>query len=146
MAEKHALIPNPLIMYTQTETKDMSKNLMGGDFEKQYSEKVKTTRWKQACVVAGGVTVTALVVWLLVLVMVREVQLTRLRQEVDELTATVIAVTANVKSLNQKFSNNKQLLNDFKPDDTVSFITGISQMFTTDKLDLTSTQHADDMK
>lgn len=121
MAEKHALIPNPLIMYTQTETKDMSKNLMGGDFEKQYCEKVKTTRWKQACVVAGGVTMAAVVVWLLVLVMFREVQLTRLRHEVDELTATVLAVSANVKSLNQKFSNNKQLLNDFKSDDTVSF-------------------------
>lgn len=119
MAEKHALIPNPLIMYTQAETKDMSKNLMGGDFEKQYSEKVKTGRWKQACVVAGGVTLAALVIWLLVLVMYREVQLTRLRHEVDELTATVIAVSASVKSLNQKFSNNKLLLNDFKSDDTI---------------------------
>lgn len=120
MAEKHALIPDPLAMYTHTETKDMSKNLMSGDFEKQYSEKSKTTRWRQACVVTGGVTLAALVVWLLVLVMTREVQLTRLRHEVDELTATVIAMSANVKSLNQKFSNNKQLLNEFKSDDAVS--------------------------
>lgn len=120
MAEKHALIPDPLAMYTQTETKDLSKNLMGGDYEKQYSDKVKTARWKQASVVAGGVTLVALVVWLLVLVMFREVQLTRLRHEVDDLTATVIAMSANVKALNQKFSNNKQLLNEFKSDETVS--------------------------
>lgn len=118
MAEKHALIHDPLAMYPPTETKDMSKNLMSNDFEKQYCEKVKSKKWKQACVIAGGVTLVGVVVCLLILVVVRDLQLKKLRTEVDELTATVIAVSANVKALNLKLNNNK-MLNEFKSDETV---------------------------
>lgn len=121
MAEKHALIPDP-IMYPPADAKDLSKNLMSGDFEKQYSvAKVeKCSRWRQTCAVALAVTLTALVVFLLALYMVREAQLTKLRQEVDELTTSMIAMSANVKSINQKINNNK-LFTDYKPsDDTVS--------------------------
>lgn len=110
-------------MYPPADTKDMSKNLMSGDFERQYSDaKVeKCSQWRQTYVVALGVTVAVLLVSLLTLCMVREAQLTRLRDEVDELTASVIAMSTNVKSINQKINNNKHLFTEYK-DDTVSAI------------------------
>lgn len=125
MAEKHALIPEPITMYAQTdalnETKDMSKNLMSGDFERQYTSAIvdKCDRRRKAWLVTGAAVVAGLVAGLLVLAIVREVQVARLRSEVDELTANMIAISATVKSLNQKISNNKHF-NDFKPlDDTI---------------------------
>lgn len=125
MAENCALIPEPVTMYTQTEklrdVKDLSKNLMSGDFERQYVDNVaeKGAKRGRGCVIFG-VTVGALAVWLLVLTIVREVQVTRLRQEVDELSANMIAMSATVKSLNEKLTNNR-LFNEFKTlEDTVS--------------------------
>lgn len=125
MAENCALIPEPVTMYTQTEklrdVKDLSKNLMSGDFERQYADNVaeKGAKRGRGCVIFG-VTVGALAVWLLVLTIVREVQVTRLRQEVDELSANMIAMSATVKSLNEKLTNNR-LFNEFKTlEDTVS--------------------------
>lgn len=117
MAEKHALIHDQA-MYPPADTKDMSKNLMSGDFERQYSgvKVKKCNRWRQISVVVIGVTAIALVVCLLVLCMVRETQLKRLRHEVDELTASVIAMSATVKSINQKIYNNKHLFTEYKED------------------------------
>ncbi|XP_049882674.1 protein eiger [Pectinophora gossypiella] len=112
MAENRALIPEPVTMYTQTESlnevKDLSKNLVSGDFERQYRAGMmeKGGRRRPALAVLGA-AVCALAVWLLVLTLLREVQLARLRHQVDELSANMIALTANVKSLNQKVANNR---------------------------------------
>lgn len=113
--------PLPTAMYTQSdalrEVKDMSANLVTGKFEKEYREPVKKSR---VCVIALATAFGALALCLAILTMAREVQLARLRSEVDQLTVNLIAVTANVKSLNQKLSSNK-LFNDFRTmDDTVS--------------------------
>ncbi|XP_026486587.2 protein eiger [Vanessa tameamea] len=122
MAENRALIPEPVTMYTQTEAlkdvKDLSKNLMSEDYERQYAGTERGNRRRHGCIVFG-VTVGALAVWLLALTIVRELQLTRLREEVDELTANMIAMSANVMSLNQKLENNR-LFNEFKAlEDTI---------------------------
>lgn len=123
MAENHALIPNPVKMYTQTDAlkdvKDMSKNLVSGDFEKQYRDGMMIEKPRRRHIhIVLGVSVVALAIWVIVLTVVREAQITRLRLEVDELTANMIAVTANVKSLNQKLANNR-LFNEMN-EDTVS--------------------------
>ncbi|XP_052738492.1 uncharacterized protein LOC112055873 isoform X2 [Bicyclus anynana] len=122
--ENCALIPEPVTMYTQTEAlrdvKDLSKNLMSGDFERQYAKDIteKGGKKRRGCVIFG-VTVGALAVWLLVLTIVREVQVTRLRREVEELSANMIAMSATVKSLNEKLTNNR-LFNEFKTlEDTI---------------------------
>lgn len=123
MAENRALIQET--MYTQADplkdVKEVSKNLVSGDFEKQYRNGImeKPGRRSHAFLVLA-VTVGALGVWMVVLTMIQVAQITRLRHEVDELTANMIAMTANVKSLNQKLANNK-LFNEFKTiEDTVS--------------------------
>lgn len=129
MAEKHALIPDPVAMYKQTdslnEVKDMSKNLMSGDFERQYKGAMVDNSERRRCkslVITGAVILIGLIVGLLILTIVREVQISQLRSEIDELTVNMIAVSANVKSLNQKMSSNKHF-NNFKPlEDTVSDI------------------------
>jgi hypothetical protein len=127
MAVNYALIPESVAMYTQTEnlkeTKDMSQNLMSGDFERQYRNRVveQGSRRRQACFITFSVTVAVLVIWLLALTVVREVQITRLRKEVEELSAHIIAVEANVNAVNHKISNNK-LFNEFNTlEDTVSY-------------------------
>lgn len=119
MAENHALIPEATSIYTQTnmkESQDISKNLMSGDFEKQFRGAMvdeKTDRRWQTWLITLGVVVGAVVLWLVVFTVVREVQVRQLRHEVDELTANMIALSSNVKSLNQKIDKNK-LLNEFK--------------------------------
>lgn len=123
MAENCALITEPVTMYTQTEAlkdvKDLSKNLMSEDYERQYAGRDRINRRRKGCVIFG-VTVSALAVWLLVLTVVREMQISRLRQELDDLSANMIAISANVVSLNQKLENNR-LFNEFKAlEDTVS--------------------------
>ncbi|XP_045493390.1 protein eiger [Colias croceus] len=102
-------------MYTpeSNDIKDSSKNLMSGDFERQYKEGMEKSGSRRKGCVIFGVTVGALALWLLVLTIVREVQINKLRYEVDQLTANMIAMTANVKSLNQKLTNNR-LFNEFK--------------------------------
>ncbi|KAL4716870.1 hypothetical protein ACJJTC_012681 [Scirpophaga incertulas] len=125
MAENYTLIPN-VAMYTQTEplkeSKDLSQNLVSGDFERQYRNRMLEKgggRKRQACVVTFGVTVAVLVVWLLVLTVLRQVQITRLREEVEQLSAHIIAVEANLNALNHKISNNA-LFNEFKAiEDTI---------------------------
>lgn len=102
-------------MYTQEvlskKESDMSKNLVTGEIE--YRPKKK-----QGCMIALVVAVGALALSLAVLTVVREMQISRLRSEVDQLTVNMIAVTANIKSLNQKVNRD---LNDFKTldDDTI---------------------------
>lgn len=123
MAENHALIPNPVKMYTQADAlkdvKDMSKNLVSGDFEKQYRDDIMIEKPRRRHIhIVLGMSVVALAIWVIVLTVVREAQITRLRLEVEELTANMIAVTANVKSLNQKLVNNR-LFNEMT-DGTVS--------------------------
>lgn len=123
MAENCALITEPVTMYTQTEAlkdvKDLSKNLMSEDYERQYAGRDRNNRRRKGCVIFG-VTVSALAVWVLVLTVVREMQISRLRQELDDLSANMIAISANVVSLNQKLENNR-LFNEFKAlEDTVS--------------------------
>ncbi|XP_021185603.3 protein eiger [Helicoverpa armigera] len=118
MAENHALIPEATSMYTQTnmkESQDISKTLMSGDFERQFRGAMveKTDRRWQTWLITLAVVVGALLAWLLVFTIVREVQIRQLRHEVDELTANMIAVSANVKSLSQKIEKNK-LFNEFK--------------------------------
>lgn len=122
MAENCALITEPVTMYTQTEAlkdvKDLSKNLMSEDYERQYAGRDRNNRRRKGCVIFG-VTVSALAVWLLVLTVVREMQISRLRQELDDLSANMIAISANVVSLNQKLENNR-LFNEFKAlEDTI---------------------------
>lgn len=125
MAENHALIPEATSMYTQTnmkESHDISKNLMSGDFERQFRGAMveKTDRRWQTWLITLTVVFGALVAWLLVLTIVREVQVRQLRHEVDELSVNLIAISANVKSLSQKIEKNK-LFNEFKDlQDTVS--------------------------
>lgn len=119
--ENSALIAET--MYTKSdalkEAKDLTKNLVGGDFERQYGVKMEKNGGRGKCVLVG-VSIGVLAMWLLVLTVVKEVQLTRLRAEVDQLTANMIAMSANVMSLNQKLSNNR-LFNEFKNlEDTVS--------------------------
>lgn len=118
MAENHALIPEATSMYTQTnmkESHDISKNLMSGDFERQFRGAMveKTDRRWQTWLITLTVVFGALVAWLLVLTIVREVQVRQLRHEVDELSVNLIAISANVKSLSQKIEKNK-LFNEFK--------------------------------
>ncbi|XP_026319631.1 uncharacterized protein LOC113230091 [Hyposmocoma kahamanoa] len=120
MADNHALIPNPVKMYTQTDAlkdaKDMSKNLVSGDFEKHYRDDIMIEKPRRRHMhLFLGVSVGVLAIWMIVLTVVREVQITRLRLEVDELNANMIAVTANVKSLNQKLANNR-LFNEMNDD------------------------------
>ena len=125
MAENHALIPEANSMYTQTnmkESQDISKNLMSGDFERQFRGAMveKTDRRWQTLLITLSVVVGALMAWLLVFTIVREVQFRQLRHEVDELTANMIGMSANVKSLSSKIEKNK-LFNEFKDlQDTVS--------------------------
>ncbi|XP_075976359.1 TNF superfamily member 12 eiger [Anticarsia gemmatalis] len=119
MAEKHALIPEATSIYTQTsmkESQDISKNLMSGDFERQFRGAMveKPDRRWQTWLITLGVVVGALVAWLLVFTVVRELQVRQLRHEVDELTANVIALSANVKSLTQKVDNKNKPFNGFK--------------------------------
>lgn len=126
MAEKHALIPDPVAVYKQTdslnEVKDMSKNLMSGDFERQYKGAMVDNSERRRCkslLITASVILTGLIVGLLILTIVREVQIAHLRREIDELTVNMIAVSANVKSLNQKINSNKHF-NNFKPlEDTI---------------------------
>ncbi|PZC81350.1 hypothetical protein B5X24_HaOG212802 [Helicoverpa armigera] len=104
------------------ESQDISKTLMSGDFERQFRGAMveKTDRRWQTWLITLAVVVGALLAWLLVFTIVREVQIRQLRHEVDELTANMIAVSANVKSLSQKIEKNK-LFNEFKElQDTVS--------------------------
>lgn len=128
MAENHALIAESATMYTQTdalkESKDLSQNLVSGDFEMQYRNRVmeQSGRRRQACFITSAVTIGAIIVWLLVLTVLREVQIARLRQEVEQLSAHIVAVEATLNGLDQKVSNNR-LFNDFKTlEDTVSDI------------------------
>ncbi|XP_052757777.1 uncharacterized protein LOC113518496 [Galleria mellonella] len=119
MAENHALIPEAVTMYTQTEAmkeaKDLSQNLVSGDFERQYKGGMadKYTKRGQTWFVTLVVAITAIVVSLLVLTVIREIEILRLRQEVNDLTANVIAVSANVNSLNNKISN-KKMFHDYE--------------------------------
>lgn len=122
MAENRALIPEPITMYTQSESlkdvKDLSKNLMSGEFERQYTGMEKSRRRRGGTIVLG-IAVGALAVWLLVLTILREVQLARLQAQVDELSANMMEMTVNVVSLNTKLTNNR-LFNEFKTlEDTV---------------------------
>lgn len=124
MSENRALITNPLIMYTQAEklkeVQDLSKSLVGGDFERQYRGMEKT-RKRRNCVIIS-VSLGVLAIWLLILTVLREVQVYRLNQELDELKANMLAMSANVMSLNDKITNNR-LFNEFKTlEDTVSVI------------------------
>lgn len=134
MAENSALIPEAVTMYTQTdamkEIKDMSKNLVSGDFERQYTAGMaeKTGRRRNTCLVSVAVTIGVLAVWLLVLTVVREVQISRLRQEVDQLTANMIAMSANVKSINNKISNHRVLSEFDTLEDTVSLFFFLTQL------------------
>ncbi|KPJ07344.1 hypothetical protein RR48_04138 [Papilio machaon] len=112
-------------MYTKSDAlkdaRDLTKNLVGGDYERQYKEE-KNGKGRRRCVLFG-VSIGVLAVWLVALTLVREIQVRRLRSEVDQLTANVIALSANVMSLNQKLSNNR-LFNEFKNlEDTVSLLT-----------------------
>ncbi|XP_014368769.2 uncharacterized protein LOC106719040 [Papilio machaon] len=111
--ENSALIPDT--MYTKSDAlkdaRDLTKNLVGGDYERQYKEE-KNGKGRRRCVLFG-VSIGVLAVWLVALTLVREIQVRRLRSEVDQLTANVIALSANVMSLNQKLSNNR-LFNEFK--------------------------------
>ncbi|KAL0850855.1 hypothetical protein ABMA28_006770 [Loxostege sticticalis] len=125
MAENHALIAESATMYTQTdalkESKDLSQNLVSGDFEMQYRNRVmeQSGRRRQACFITSAVTIGAIIVWLLVLTVLREVQIARLRQEVEQLSAHIVAVEATLNGLDQKVSNNR-LFNDFKTlEDTI---------------------------
>ncbi|CAG9581758.1 unnamed protein product [Danaus chrysippus] len=115
MAEDCALIPEANTMYTNKDSlkdvKDLSKNLMSGEFERRYIGSDNGRR-RKGCVIMG-LSVGLLAVWLLVLTVVREVQINNLRQEVNQLTANMIAISANVMSLNQKLSSNR-LFNEFK--------------------------------
>lgn len=104
------------------EPQDISKNLMSGDFERQFrgafDEKVDKratfpTMSVKTWLITLGVVFGALLFGLLVFTVVREVQVRHLRLEVDELTANFIALSASVKSLNQKIDKNK-LFNEFK--------------------------------
>ncbi|XP_063824303.1 protein eiger [Ostrinia nubilalis] len=118
MAENHALIAESAAMYPQTElkeSKDLSQNLVSGDFEMQYRNRVleQSGRRRQACFITSAATVAVLFVWLLVLTVLREVQIARLRQEVEQLSAHIVAVEASLNGLDQKVSNNR-LFNDFK--------------------------------
>ncbi|XP_072940001.1 uncharacterized protein egr [Epargyreus clarus] len=116
MDENSALISEGATMYTQTEAlkeaKDLSVNLMSGDFERQYKDGIleKNVKRRRHCVIVG-VSLGALAIWLLVLTIVREMQISRLRQEVEQLTVSMIAMSANVMTLNQKCANNR-FLND----------------------------------
>ncbi|XP_013183980.1 protein eiger [Amyelois transitella] len=118
MAEKHALIPEAVTMYTQTdamkEIKDMSKNLVSGDFERQYKAGMaEKSRRRNPCLVSLAISVGVLAVFLIVVTVVREVQIARLHQELDQLKVNMIAMSANVKALNNKINNNR-LFNDFE--------------------------------
>lgn len=121
MAENRALIPEPITMYTQTESmkdsKDLSKNLMSGEFERQYP-RGENKRPRGGCIILG-IAVGALAVWLLVLTILREVQIVRLQAQVEELSANMMEMTVNVVSLNTRLTNNR-LFNEFKTlEDTV---------------------------
>lgn len=126
MAEKYALIPESATMYTQTdamrEIKDLSQNLVIGDFEMQYRNRVlnSDTRRRKNWLLTSVVTaIVALFVWLLVITILQEVQVARLRQEVEQLSAHIVAVEASLNGLDQKVSNNR-LFNDMEVEDTVS--------------------------
>lgn len=112
-------------MYSQTdplkEVKDMSKNLVSGDFETEYRGVLeKRGRRRQACAVTVVLAFVVAFLWLLALTLVREVQVVRLREDVERLSANMIVLSARLENLNQKVANNK-LFNEFKAvDDLVS--------------------------
>ncbi|XP_053613756.1 protein eiger [Plodia interpunctella] len=124
MAEKHALIPDPVAMYTQTdamkEIKDMSKNLVSGDFERQYKTSMaEKSRRRNACLVSLAVSVGILAVFLIVVTVVREVQIARLRQELDQVKDNMVAMSVNLRALSNKINSNR-LFNDFESfEDTI---------------------------
>lgn len=116
-------------MYTKTdvlkENKDLSQNLVSGDFEMQYRNRVtdlsdnwRRKKWLLTSVVTA---ISALFIWLLVITVMQEIQVARLRREVEQLSAHIVAVEANLNGLNQKVSNNK-LFRDDDISDTVSDI------------------------
>ncbi|KAG7310418.1 hypothetical protein JYU34_003195 [Plutella xylostella] len=108
-------------MYTQanvlSEDKDSSKNLVSGEFERGYRGGARARR---GCGVAGvWCGVAACAAWLLVLTVLRELQLARLRRDVADLSASLLAVDATVHTLQQKISNNR-LFDEFKTlEDTI---------------------------
>ncbi|CAG9796365.1 unnamed protein product [Diatraea saccharalis] len=124
MAENYALISESGTMYKQTDSlkdiKDVSQNLMSGDFERQYRNRTvqEGGKRRQACCVTFAVTLTVVVIALSALTVAREIHIRRLCKEVEELSAHIVAVEANVNALNQKISNNR-LFNEFKTLDTI---------------------------
>lgn len=120
----YELLPESVTIYPQTEAlkeaEDMSKNLVSGDFEKEYRDGMiekGPQRKRHLCVTGLLILIAVLAGWLVVLTAVREVQIARLKQEVDELSADMIAIRFTLKSL----VANKKTLTDVKPmEDTVS--------------------------
>lgn len=118
----YKLLPDGVTMYTQTEAlkeaKDMSKNLVSGEFEREYrgnSRRTKRNVWLTVLIVA----VSILTCWMAAMTALRELQLSRLRNDLDGLSVDVLALKLTVKSLNQKLAKKTT---DYKTmEDTVRF-------------------------
>lgn len=118
MSANQVLLPQSAMYKSDMkEVKDMSKNLMSGDFENQYKGAMeKCGKKKYACVVTLSVIVIVLGI---VLVAMSVIQV-KLRRDVDMLSANMIAMSANLELLNQKIVNK---YNDFKTiDNTVCLL------------------------
>lgn len=103
----------PVTMYTQTdalnEVKDMSKNLVSGEFEREYRDGMleKPQRPRRLCMTVLLVIIGVMAAWLVALTAVHELQLSKLRQDVDAMSADMIALKMSIGSLNQKLLNPK---------------------------------------
>lgn len=112
----YALLPTSLTMYTQSnalkDERDLSKNLVGGDFESRGSDKSVNGK-RKTCGVVLVLALTISYVWLIGLTVVRELQLAKLKDDVGQLSANLLALEARV--------NNNKIFDDFKNlEDTVS--------------------------
>lgn len=120
----YKLLPEAVAMYTQTDplkgSKDLSKNFVSGDFEYREDATAKCRR-RQICRTVTVVVVGLVLAGLVALSVLREVQLGRLRRDLDDVSADVLAIKVTLKSLNQKLLNRKII--GFKDlDDTVRFL------------------------
>lgn len=112
----YALLPTSLAMYTQSDVKDerdLSKNLVGGDFESRASDKSVSRKGRRCGVVLLVAALTVSYIWLIGLTVVREVQLAALRDNVGQLSANLVALEARINA-NRLFEEFKNL------EDTVS--------------------------
>ncbi|KAJ0182316.1 hypothetical protein K1T71_001685 [Dendrolimus kikuchii] len=135
MSANQVLLPGSAMYKSEMkDVKDMSKNLMSGDFENQYKGAMeKCGKKRYACIITLSVIVIVLGI---VLVAMSVIQV-KLRHDVDMLSANMIAMSANLELLNQKMVNK---YNDFKTIDNTIYTDEDQDMIHLDSSDKEETE------